>query len=595
MSSEPVREAGSGPGQGALWYWSSRFGLAIASVAFLLFLLEATVTGIWGTLYYPLPGVEDAAEYLYFTLPERFNPLFHLDETEEGEEQVFRTDRRLHEGDWFFAREQTFPAERAEKALRVAFMGGSSVQGWPYREEGVVFAEQVGRSLRERHPELEFDIINAGVGTYSSFQLVDVADQLEQFNPDIVVLYAGHNDQGYYFFHRTFLDTLAPRSSLEHFFNRFNFFQGARMLRDDLLEKAKPEHLGNSDGVAFIPQDENIRDIGTERYISFVKIQQQYLPQIFYRNLKEVVERLHDHDTAVLLASPASNLRDFPPVFSMHFDTLSSRQAKRFDTLLSEADEMMRQAFVDSRRMPSIEGNGESLKASTPWGPIPPSEAPALGSEQARDSCAPVLSLLAQAENISDSYAKLHFLKGTCLIHSDPRAAHLSFVRARDLSPAMAPFQRASSELSEVVAQVAKDTGVPVIDSQGVIAAASSLGIPEGRFFTDNIHFSADGHRELAGALVSELEKLPIVIDGPVGRAPDPAGAETWKHLKRRSQEFTWGLGLVIPGAGMPAVGGDETPGQEPAGEEANDGEPKSSEEAQGDTPDQGPATDSGE
>ena len=589
-----MRETGSGPERGVFWYWSSRFGVAIASVALLLLLLEVSVTGIWGTLYYPLPGVQDAAEYLYFTLPERFNPLFHLDEGEEEERQVFRTDQRLHEGDWFFARKQSFPAERSENALRVAFMGGSSVQGWPYREEGVVFAEQVGTTLRTRHPELEFDIINAGVGTYSSFQLVDVADQLEQFNPDIVVIYAGHNDQGYYFFHRTFLDTLAPASSLEHFFNQFNFFQGARMLRDNLLEKAKPEHLGNSDGVAFIPQDENIRDIGTERYISFVKIQQQYLPQIFYRNLKEVVERLHDQDTAVVLASPASNLRDFPPVFSMHFEPLSSRQQKRFESLLSQADEMMREAFVDARRMPSIEGNGESLRANTPWAPIPPSEAPELGSEQAQNACAPALSLLEQAEEISNSYAMLHFLRGTCLIHSDPKAAHRSFVRARDLSPAMAPFQRASSELTDVVGQVAKDTGVPLVDSQSVIAAASKLGIPEGRFFTDNIHFSAEGHRELSQALVIELEKLPIVLNGPSGRTPDPAGAETWKQLKKRSQEFTWGLGLVIPGAGMPAVGGDESGGEQPNAEETADGPPEDS-RAHEDSPAESPDSESGQ
>jgi hypothetical protein len=338
-----------------------------------------------------------------------------------------------------------------------------------------------------------------------------------------------------------------------------------------MLEKVKPEHLGNSDGVAFIPQDENIKDIGTERYISFVRIQQQYLPQIFASNLKEVVERLQDEDTVVVLASPASNLRDFPPVFSMHFDPLSTRKQERFDALLSEADELMRQGFVDARRMPSIEGNGELLKAETPWGPIPPSEAPPLGSEQAVTTCAPVLDLLRKAENISDSYAMLHFLKATCLIHSDPKAAHASFVRARDLSPAMAPFQRASSDLTAVVAEVAKETGAPLVDSEAAIAAASELGIPEGRFFTDNIHFSAEGHRQLAKALVSVLEEQKIIADGPVNREPDPSGDVTWGGLKKRSQEFTWGMGLVVPGAGMPVVGGDEPSSQsdKEGGEEA--------------------------
>jgi len=576
LNQQPSTESGSTTGRSRLWYWSSRIGLSLASTALFLVLLEATVTGVFGTLYYPLPGVKDAAEYLYFTLPERFNPLFHLADEVQGERRRFQTDPRLHEGDWFFARKQSFPAQRRDNGLRVAFMGGSSVQGWPYRQDGVVFAEVVGKKLRELHPDLEIDVINAGVGTYSSFQLVDVADQLEVFNPDVVVVYSGHNDQGYYFFHRTFLDRLAPASSVEHFLNRFNFYQGARMLRDRWLEQGKPEHLGNSDGVAFIPQDENIRDIGVERYISFVRIQQQYLPQIFRRNLTEVVERLQDDDTSVLLASPASNLRDFPPVFSMHFEPLSGGKTNRFTELLSEADESMRQSFVDARRMPSIEGNGEKMHPDNPWGPSSPSEAPALGSEQAISACAQPLELLARAEAISDSYAMLHFMKGTCLIHSDKEAAHRAFVRARDLSPAMAPFQRASTELTRVVGAVAEASGVPVVDVQAKIASESEHGIPEGRYFADNIHFSAAGHRLVADALLRELSKHPVLVGGANNRPNDPSAEVTWKELERRSREFTWGLGLVVPGAGMPAVGNDEAPGGQSQDTQGNAGHDES-------------------
>ena len=78
MNNQPSTESGSATGRSRLWYWGSRLGLSLASTVLFLVLLEATVTGVFGTLYYPLPGVQDAAEYLYFTLPERFNPLFHL-------------------------------------------------------------------------------------------------------------------------------------------------------------------------------------------------------------------------------------------------------------------------------------------------------------------------------------------------------------------------------------------------------------------------------------------------------------------------------------------------------------------------------------
>ena len=551
----------AGPHRG-FSYWASRLGLSLASIVLIFALLEGGVLLAFGPIYYPLPSLEDAAEYLYFTLPERFNPLF--ESAEQDEEAAFRTVPHLHEGDWFFAQEQSFRAQRSERGVRVAFIGGSSVQGWPFRMRGVVFAELLEAELQARFPELEVEVINAGVGTYSSFQLVDVADQLQAFNPDVVVVYAGHNDQGYYFFHRTFLDSVATSNPLEQLLNRFNFYQGARLLRDDWLGQSKPEHLGNADGVAFIPQDENIRDIGTARYSEFVRIQQDYLPQIFEANLTEVVNRLQDEDTAVVLAQPASNLRDFPPVFSMHWEPLSSRNEKRFEALVNEADQLMRERFVDARRMPPIEGNGEAVDPAANWGPVPPAEPPGLGSSDAVAACREPLALLDEAIEFSESHALAHFLRGTCLIHSDATEAHAAFIRARDLSPAMAPFQRAPSPLIEVVGRVAEAKDLPLVDLPAAFDAASERGIAEGRWFMDSIHFSASGHRLVADSLLPTLAKLPVFERGPAPNRPaDPPPDVTAQLLRDKASRFTWGLDLVIPGAGMPAVGNE--PG-EPGG-----------------------------
>ncbi|MBN53146.1 MAG: hypothetical protein CL558_06170 [Alphaproteobacteria bacterium] len=556
----------AGPRRG-FKYWSSRLGLSLASILLVFALLEGGVLLVFGPIYYPLPSLEDAAEYLYFTLPERFNPLF--EPAESGDEAVFRTVPQLYEGDWFFAQEQSFRAQRGERGVRVAFMGGSSVQGWPFRMRGVVFAELVEEDLARRFPHLDIEVINAGVGTYSSFQLVDVADQLQAFNPDVVVVYAGHNDQGYYFFHRTFLDSVATSNPLEQLLNRFNFYQGARLVRDDWLGQSKPEHLGNADGVAFIPQDENIRDIGTARYSEFVRIQQDYLPQIFQANLSEVVDRLQDNDTQVVLAQPASNLRDFTPVFSMHWEPLSARKSKRFEALVAQADELMRERFVDPRRMPPIEGNGEAVDPNAEWGPIPPAEPPALGSSDAIAACKEPLDFLDQAIQLSDSHAMAHFLRGTCLIHSDPAAARTAFVLARDLSPAMAPFQRAPSPLINVVEKVATDKNLPVIDLPAAFDKASEGGIAEGRWFMDSIHFSAQGHRLVADSLLPVLAELPVFVRGPGnGRPADPSPEVTAALLRDKASRFTWGLDLVIPGAGMPAVGGDPQDEAAPSADE---------------------------
>ncbi len=559
-----------------LRYWGSRLGLAVSSVLVFLALLEALVTVALGPVYYPLPGLNEAAHYLHFTLPERFNPLFELRGDEDGPHMHTVPD--LYSGEGYFVKKQRFPAQRDQGALRIAFMGGSSVQGWPWREDGVVFPEVVGADLAERYSGRRFDIINAGVGSYSSFQLVDVAWQLESYRPDIVVIYAGHNDQGYYFFNRAFLDQVATGGasdgSLSRFLNRFNFYQQGRKFRDRLLAQETPSVPGQSDRpeaivpeTAFIPQDERIAEVGEQRYIEWVRIQQDYLPQIFEANLRAVVERLRSSGSQVVLALPTSNLRDYPPAFSMFFSPISGGAEARFMELLEEASGILDAEGLHQRSLSPIDGNGELMLAADPWGPLPIPGAPERGSALAKERCGAVLGLLESAREISDTYALLHYLEGLCLLHSDPVAARAAFVRARELSPAMAPKQRAGAALGEVMKRVALDVGLPLVDLPTAFAAESDLGITDGQLFVDNLHFSVAGHRLAARAISEVLVGLPLVAEGPSEeRAADPPPEVLERILAQRAREPQWGLDIHVPGANEPYKddsGVSELPGHE--------------------------------
>jgi len=573
-----TRDAAS-EGPPSVWrYWGSRLGLAFGSTLGFLVVLEVLVSAVWGPVFYPLPRLDEAAHYLHFTLPERFNPLFELHQDEDGPHMHTVPD--LYSGEGYFVKQQRFPAQRDESALRIAFMGGSSVQGWPWREDGVVFPELVAADMTERFPGRRFDVINAGVGSYSSFQLVDVAWQLEAYRPDVVVIYAGHNDQGYYFFNRAFLDQVASGGasggSLARFLNRFNFYQQGRRLRDRLFagageptasslppgsSHAEPSERdavrGRPEAIvpetAFIPQDERIAEIGEQRYIEWVRIQQDYLPQIFEANLRAVAARLRAAGVQVVLALPTSNLRDYPPAFSMFFEPVSSSSEHRFLALLEQASNILDAEGLHARSLPSIEGNGEFMVAAEPWGPLPISGAPELGSEIARARCAEVLTLLASAREISETYARLHYLEGLCLLHSDVDAAREAFVRARRLSPAMAPKQRAGEPLGQAMRRVAQDLSLPLVDLPAAFAAASDLGITDGRLFVDNLHFSQEGHRVAAEAIGEALSRLPLISEGPgPQRSVDPGPEELQRILRDRARNPQWGLDIHVPGANEP-------------------------------------------
>lgn len=574
--SPPARSTPSGLPPSRLRYWGSRLGLALGSILVFLTLLEALVTVSLGPVYYPLPGLDEAAHYLHFTLPERFNPLFELQRDEDGPHMHTVPD--LYSGEGYFVKKQRFPAQRDEGALRIAFMGGSSVQGWPWREDGVVFPELVGVELAERYPGRRFDIINAGVGSYSSFQLVDVAWQLESYRPDVVVIYAGHNDQGYYFFNRAFLDQVATggarEGSLSRFLNRFNFYQQGRKFRDRLLTQEAPAAPGPSDRpeaivpeTAFIPQDQRIAEVGVQRYIEWVRIQQDYLPQIFEANLRAVVERLRSSGSQVVLALPTSNLRDYPPAFSMFFSPINAGAEARFMELIEEVSGILDAEGLHQRSLAPIDGNGEFMVAADPWGPLPIAGAPELGSVLAKERCVEALSLLESARKISDTYALLHYLDGLCLLHTDPSSARAAFVRARELSPAMAPKQRAGAALGEAMRRVALDAGLPLVDLPAAFAAESDFGITDGQLFVDNLHFSVAGHRLAAGAISEVLSGLSLVAEGPSeDRALDPPPDVLEAALAQRAHDPQWGLDIHVPGANEPYKddsGVSELPGHE--------------------------------
>jgi len=267
------------------------------------------------------------------------------------------------------------------------------------------------------------------------------------------------------------------------------------------------------------------------------------------------------------LALPTSNLRDYPPVFSMFASPLSSKSEARFLALVDQAAGILDAEGLHHRSLPVIEGNGEFMKASQPWGPIPISGAPERGSATAVERCREVLGLLREAREISDTYARLHYLEGLCLLHSDAAAAREAFSRARDLSPAMAPKQRAGESLGLAMRRVAEDEGLALVDLPLAFATSSELGITDGQLFVDNLHFSQEGHRVASRAIAEALSALPEVAEGPSQkRVADPPAEELAELLRARAREPQWGLNIHVPGANEPYKddsGVSELPGHE--------------------------------
>lgn len=81
---------------------------------------------------------------------------------------------------------QPFRKEKEDNTFRIFIFGGSSI----YRQDFSPLREL----LIKEFPAMQFEIINVGNNAYGTNRLVPIVKEASQFNPDLFILYSGHNE-----------------------------------------------------------------------------------------------------------------------------------------------------------------------------------------------------------------------------------------------------------------------------------------------------------------------------------------------------------------------------------------------------------------
>jgi len=89
----------------------------------------------------------------------------------------------------------SYEKKKQKDTLRIVCLGGSSTWGWPLEYTTKIYPAVLEGLLNAHFGNMKFEIINAGVGGYSSFQdLMYLKNTLLEYNPDIITLCIGAND-----------------------------------------------------------------------------------------------------------------------------------------------------------------------------------------------------------------------------------------------------------------------------------------------------------------------------------------------------------------------------------------------------------------
>ena len=104
--------------------------------------------------------------------------------------------------------EQSFRADKPTSGVRMFCLGGSSSYGYPWGVQDA-FTSVLGEAMAVNHTELHVEVINSSGVSYAMHRLNIVVDELLTYEPDIVIVYSGHNT----FIKPAFFEALKRRST----------------------------------------------------------------------------------------------------------------------------------------------------------------------------------------------------------------------------------------------------------------------------------------------------------------------------------------------------------------------------------------------
>jgi tetratricopeptide (TPR) repeat protein len=333
-------------------------------------------------------------------------------------------------------------AEKPPGTVRIFVFGESAAMGDP--EPAYGFARQLERLLQARHPAQKVEVINAAMTAINSHVIREIARDCAPLQGDFWLVFAGNNEVIGPFGAGTVFGSQTP---------------GLAVVR--LVMAMKRTRLGQA--LTQLTRGQPASWQGLEFFLKWrVTRDSPRLKQVygsFSANLGEIAARGRESGATLVLSTVPVNLRDFPPLASLHRTDLPPEKLAEWQKCFT---------------------NGAQAQAAGK-----PGEA---------------MAEFRRAAEIDDTFAELAFQRAHCeLALGQAAAAQTDYRLARDLDTLRF---RADSRLNEIIRQTAKEKGVALIDADEALGRGA-----EKELFYDHVHLNFTGNYRLAVLFAEELEK----------------------------------------------------------------------------------------
>ncbi|MDF1552802.1 MAG: GDSL-type esterase/lipase family protein [Deferrisomatales bacterium] len=385
-------------------------------------------------------------------------PLFEPDPA-SGNSTTYRLAAAKQE----FFNPQSFRMPKGEGVFRIVSFGGSTTYGHPYLDH-TSFPRAVARLLGLCDPGRTYESVNAGGISYASYRVRRLMGELSAFDPDLYVVFSGHNE---FLERRTFEGLLEEPPALRGVRRQLHSWRLYTLLYRLLTGVAGGRGKGRTTilGDRVMPVLEQVG--GPELYHRDETFREGVILQ-YRRNLEAMVRDCREMGVPLVLCTLPSNLSGVRPFKSAHSPGLSRARLA-----------LWQEGFDEGER--------------------------ALGEGRYRDA----LVAFDRAAAIDEHFALLQFLRGRALeALGESAQAGAAYTRAKeeDIIPL-----RALDAFNAAVREVGRREGVPVADVEARFRELSPGGIPGANLFEDHVHPTLFGQILIAREIVATAVAAGLV------------------------------------------------------------------------------------
>lgn len=371
------------------------------------------------------------------------------------------------------------PIRKAAGTVRIFVLGESAAQGTPNPAFG--FGRILEQLLRSQYPQKQFEVINAAMRGINSHIILPIARECARHEPDLFLIYAGNNEVVGLHAPGPDAGILNRKLTLIRVVDAWRATRVGQLL-SAILEARARGHPPKQD-----------MDFFRTRRIALDDPRRQRVYQFFQANLEEICEATTASGASVILSTVAVNLKDMPPLGSLHRADLGAAEREKWEAAYAR---------------------GVAAETQGRW-------------EEAVQS-------YAAAAAVDDHFADLHFRLGRAYFgRSDFARAAAHFGLARDWDTL--PF-RGDSAINEVIRRTgASYSGrhLELVEAERALAQSElgEHGIPAGKLFYEHVHLKFDGDYLLARSFLPAIGRVLGARLGPPANTELPTRQECAARL----------------------------------------------------------------